>query len=232
MAVGFFNPSAFFSVNGEVQTENHSTSYERAQSLKSDGDEGRSLLYGGRDSLTQSFRIYDDEIDLSPIVPGTVMDGYHVDTVTVNYTSTDWPEIQVSAHKHLSGNASHGTPHRKAAQTLTLPGGFGACGLQTLAGITDASIGASGGTYTLGITHQDETGCSGGYLASENRDPVETLVINFVGYATPDVSSGKPLNGWDMRDISKDRGNTAAETSSFTFEKHGASVDPGSSSGT
>jgi len=237
MAVGFFNPEGIFAsllgVNvGTVQTTNHSTSQQRAQALGATGDEAVSTLYGGQDSITETFKIYKESgtFSVENVVPGTVKDGYHVDTITVTYTPTDYPEMSISAHKHTDvhdGVQSHGTPMRKAASTLALPAGFGACGIAALVGVEDdPSIAASGATYTLGITHEDATDCGGAYLASENRDPVETLQVNFVGVATVGQGSGDPMEDWDMTASSIDRGNTAAETSSFTFEKHGASVAP------
>ncbi len=236
MAVGFFNPDGIFAsllgVNvGTVQTTNHSTSQQRAQAVDAHGDEASAELYGGQDSVTETFKVFGgDSFSVAPIVPGTTKDGYHIDNVTVTYTPTDFPEVSISAHKHTdtaTGVASHGTTHRKATSSLTLPGGFGACGIAALVGVSDTSIAVSGATYTLGITHEDATDCGGAYLASENRDPVETLAVNFVGIATPTMS------GWDMTASSEDRSNTAAETSSFTFEKHGTSYNGGgSSSGT
>lgn len=236
MAVGFFNPEGIFASLvgtsvGEVQTTNHSTSQQRAQAVDKHGDEKSSTLYGGQDSITETFKIYQESgtFSIANIVPGTVQDGYHVDNLTVTYTPTDYPEVSISAHKHTDtadGVTSHGTTHRKATASLTLPAGFGACGIAALVGVSDASIAVSGATYTIGITHEDATDCGGAYLASENRDPVETLAVNFVGIAEPE------MDGWDMTASSEDRSNTAAETSSFTFEKHGTSfVASGSGSG-
>lgn len=242
MAVGFFNPEGIFASLvgtsvGEVQTTNHSTSQQRAQAVDRHGDEKSSTLYGGQDSITETFKIYQESgtFSIANIVPGTVKEGYHVDNLTVTYTPTDYPEVSISAHKHTdtaTGVASHGTTHRKATSSLTLPAGFGACGIAALVGVDDPSVAVSGATYTLGITHEDATDCGGGYLASENRDPVETLAVNFVGIATISQASGSPMEDWDMTASSEDRSNTAAETSSFTFEKHGTSYEGGSSSGT
>lgn len=242
MAVGFFNPEGIFASAlgtsvGEVQTTNHSTSQQRAAAADKHGDEKTSTLYGGQDSVTETFKVFQSEgtFSVANIVPGTVVDGYHVDSLTVTWSPTDFPEVSVSAHKHTdlaTGVTSHGTPHRKAVSSLQPPAGFGACGIAALVGVEDTSIAPSGATYTLGITHEDAQDCGGGYLASQNRDGVETLQVNFVGIATIDQSSGKPMEGWDMTASSKDKGNTAAETSSFTFEKHHTTYDGDGSSGT
>jgi len=235
MAVGFFNPEGIFASLvgtsvGEVQTTNHSTSQQRAQAVDKNGDEKSSTLYGGQDSITETFKVYQAEgtFSVANIAPGKRVadpndqdEYYHIDNVTVTYTPTDYPEVSISAHKHTDvsdGKHSHGTEHRFLTPSLTLPAGFGACGIAALVGAdSDPSVAVSGATYTLGITHEDATDCGGAYLASENRDPVETLAVNFVGIATPTMS------GWDMTASSEDRSNTAAETSSFTFEKHGTS---------
>lgn len=242
MAVGFFNPDGIFASLigtsvGDVQTTNHSTSQQRASAADKHGDEKNSTLYGGQDSITETFKIYQDSgtFSVSSIVPGTVQDGYHVDNLTVTYTTTDFPEVSISAHKHTdlaTGVTSHGTTHRKATSSLQLPAGFGACGIAALVGVEDASIAVSGATYTLGITHEDAQDCGGAYLASENRDGVETLQVNFVGVATISQASGDPMEDWDMTASSIDRSNTAAETSSFTFEKHHTTYEGGGSTGT
>lgn len=233
MAVGFFNPEGIFAslIGAEVaavQTTNVSTSQQRAQAVGADGNEASSTLYGGQESITETFKVIkqDGTINLTAVAPGTCVsypaggpDKLHIDSVTVTYSPTDYPEMSISAHKHTDvadGKTSHGTTHRTASPTLALPAGFGACGVAALVGVADSSVAVSGATYTISITHEDATDCGGAYLASENRDPVETLAVNFVGIANPSMS------GWDMTASSKDTSNTAAETSSFTFEKHGS----------
>lgn len=237
--VEFFNPADPFAsvhpANWEVQSDSPSISNQRAQGLASDGDEAIAVIYGGQASGTTEYKCLDTTanavIDLTGFAAGTVdhTTGYHCDSITVNYTPTDFPSISVARHKHTHtepgipsslGDPSHGTKHRVAQVSITnLPAGFGCpATLRTILGMTgDLAIGIASFTYTCGVTHQDENGGGGGYLASENRDGVETISVSFTGVPSTDPNPG---TGWTMTGKTTPTGNSAAETSSYTFEKH------------
>lgn len=230
--VNFFNPADPFAsvhpANWEVQSCSPSISNQRAQGLAANGDEAAYQIYGGQESCTVEYKVLDGTgISLAAFAPGAVdpTTGYHCDGVTVNYTGTDYPSISVSCHKHThceDGVTSHGSPHRVAQVSFmggNLPYGFGIpVSLRKAVGVTgDLSVGVTSLSYQTGITHQDEAGATGGYLASDNRDGTETISLGLTGVLSADPTPGE---GWTMTEKSTPTGNTAAETSTYTFEKH------------
>lgn len=226
MPIGFFNPTSPITVPTTwiLQSNGPSTSKTRAQGLKSNGDEAASHLYAGQTSDTLTFKVFSTSGNIVPatLKAGSVVSGYHVDSVSVAYTPTDWPTVTLSIHKHddlaVSSSTSHGGQSNKYTSSLNLPAGWGCpSGLRSLLFETDdASVGISSFNYSCGVTHQDEVGDNGNWLASEDRDGNETINVSFVGIPT----SAPAIDGWDCTSNSRSMGNTSADTSSFTFEHH------------
>lgn len=248
--VQFFNPvDPFAGKHPEtwvVQSHSPNISNQRAQSLGDDGDELASEIYGGQASGTTEYRFVSGaqnaHIDLSNFHAGTVdhATGYHADSITISYSPTENPSISVSCHKHThcetgiprpeNGDPSHGTPHRVAQVSVTrLPASFGCPNeLREILGISndvDLAIGITSFTYTCGVTHQDESGGTGGYLASDNRDGMETISVSFAGVPSADPNPGA---GWNMTSKETPTNNSAVESASYTFEKHVPTAYPSS----
>ena len=222
-AVCFFSPDGILSApeGWELQGFSPQRSEQRAQGLGSDGDEVAKQLYGGQSSGTLEYKLFatSGNIDFSTIKPGYVAAGWHVDSLSVSYSASDFPSVSVAVHKHEdceSGVTSHGTAHRTYAPSITLPAGFGCpAGLKSLLGVMDAGIGMSSFEYSMSVTHEDATGGAGAYLASENRDGNESISAEFVG-----IPDSVALEGWDETGHTQNRSNTAAETASYTLEHH------------
>lgn len=229
MPISFFSPTTKLTGLPEaliLQSSAPSDSYNRQQGLNTDGDEIASQIYGHNQSVTEVYKSFEDtgSIPLSLVTPGTVKGTWHIDSVSVKYTPTDYVELSVTAHQHIDcepGVTSHNSNHRKVQDPIaSLPYGFGIpVGLRTLVGLTDSTVGIASFTYDLSITHQDEVGGAGNYLASENRDGAETITVEFTG--DPGTIG---IEGWDLTAKSENNSNTTAETVSYTFTRHLSTV--------
>lgn len=234
MAIEFFKPTdELTGIPSDWVLQSHSPSFtiNRAQGLKDNGDEAASKIYGRSMSDTFVYKAFTDTgtipIGGDNITAGYVSGDWHVDSISIKYSATDYPEISVTVHKHVDCEPnvkSHDSDHRKVKDTLlTLPYGFGCpATLRDIVGVstTDTEIGMTSFTYELSVTHQDETGGSGGYLASDNRDGVETISIELTG-----VPSAEPsVSGWDLTANSSNESNTTANTASYTLTRHVAAV--------
>lgn len=232
--VKFFDPTDILSATDwHLQSRNPSTSRNRAQCLKANGDEAKSQLYGAQTSDTLTYKACGTPatIDLSTLHPGVVVSGWHIDRLSIKYNPTDFTEISFVVHKHdacETGRTSHqDIANEFVPSVASLPAGFGIpAALKTLVGISDESVDLSEFTYDLSVQHQDETGGSGAWLAAENRDGEETIQISTVGVP----SSAPAITGWDCTANGSGEGNTAAETGSWTFEHHVGRVVPETSS--
>lgn len=223
--VGFFNPECPYTIgNAELQSESPSISYQRSQALDCHGDESESHIYGGRETQNFSFKGTGTG-DFTGLSVGTIATQgnkkFHMDSVAASWSTTDLPDLTISAHAHEDGD-SHDSPHNTATPSIDLPAQFGTCAWNTLLGL-NADKSVSSVSYNLGLTHEEANGCAGVAVASQNRDAVETLTIEFVGIVDVSVltGSGKPFYGWDVTSANPgSKGNTAAETSSYTLEHH------------
>lgn len=226
-SVNFFNPADIFSASAwELQSRSPSKSVNRSQGLKANGDEAKSHLYGGQTSDTLTYRAMGGSgaaatLDLSAIFASAVINGWHIDSLNVKYSPSDYTEVTITAHYHDDrdgSRASHADMANKYAPSVqSLPAGFGIPdSLKTLVGISDETIGLSEFSYNMSVQHQDEVGGSGGWLAAEDRDGTETISISTVGVPT----AAPAISGWDCTASSSSASNTAAETGSWTFEHH------------
>lgn len=225
MAITFFNPADPLALAGwEVQSNNPSTSYERAATLGPDGDEQASTLYGGRTSITLNYKLAqtgDGPITIPAV--GTTNDGWHIDSVTLNLTASDYPTLDVSAHKHVDG-----TSHDKAHRTYSIPEAIaatlkpqfgipaGAAGLTFGASLAD---GFSSITLALTANHveADLVGYTPAVPASDNHDGTLTVTAEVIGDGTPTVASGIK---YDTTETSKTTSNSSGCTSSNTYVIH------------
>lgn len=243
MAVGFFNPEALSALGIDttkwvLQSNSPSKSVQRAQGLKSDGDENASQLYGCMTSHTLVFECHANTGNLQlPDVgkTGGTTELYHLDSFTLSLSQTSWPRLSVQCHIHddcESGIHSHGTPHRKFSPSLTIEACFGIPdALTAMVGASSAEqayVGLSSFEYSCSITHVDVAGNHGNYLASDNRDGVENVSVTAEGdIGTFQMTSGNSaIAGWDLTSESHPKQNTSEETSSATFEKHNDTAAP------
>lgn len=245
--VEFFKPQHIVGslTDWELQTGGNPTiARQRAQSLQGDGDELNAVQFGVTVSYVENFTAkkvtnnpasgqtgHSDEFSVGAnlAVPnvGAIMQGAHVDGITVTYNQQGFPGLAVNSHKHAAVN---GTPsnhdlcrvYKCGVQLPARP-----IGIPSTLKDTDnntiftcpTGVGMKGLTYALAVTHQDEPDGDGGHLAGQNRDGIETLTLEFTGkvaIADLDIDAG-----WMLPESDADgQGNTIATTKSITITRH------------
>lgn len=234
--IEYFNAtSPFGNFTGWAVTNgaNPTTTKQRAQALGADGDELRHKGYDKRQTLSATYT--------STLIPGstatyltlpsvgTVVNGAHIDSISVAYSQTGFPTLTVSGHKHLDGNAHVAGGCRTYAASVQLPAvefgvpsvipnvGTGAGNAFALD--DEAEIGMRSLTYTLGLQHVDDLDGQGEHLAGDNYDGVETLAIELTGTGTlgTDFEIG---DDWFDDSIGETPSNTAATTTSLSLSHH------------
>lgn len=233
--VEFFAPRAVIAAlaDWELQTGGNPTlTRQRAQALKSNGDQMHAVQYGAQIAYSETFAaktVAEADGKKSLAVPGAglVSNGAHVDSVQVAYSQTDAPTLEVASHRHaaLDGTASAHDVCRVYTPTVVLP--IRAIGVPSTLKDADgntifscpAGIGMKSLTYRLETSHTDEPDGNGGHLAGQNRDGVETLTVEFTGRVA--VADLAIHSSWMLPDSDADgQGNTVATTKSITITKH------------
>ncbi len=239
MPVTFFNPSAPDGLLDEmwgIQSANPSISRERAAALKTDGDEGASLLYGEKETRTITAKCMEGA-ETTLVLPkvGTILQEgeagsakyWHIDSVTLTYSATDWPQLEVQIHRHaegtshaISGSAGNHRTYSMPSNILaTLKGGIGVP--QGAAGLSfsDLSVGISQLTLALTANHVEApyVGDPPHIPASDNHDGTLTVTCETVGQATPTVAQGF---GYDQTETSANTSNSSNDDASHTYLMH------------
>jgi len=211
-AQAFFNPtSPFGELSGwEVQTENPTTSRQRAQALGSDGDEIAAKTFDTRGAVTGS---YVAKV-ASAAIPkgGAILNGYHVDSLQVAFINNDYVRMTVNGHKHAG--ASH-NPCRTYTGSLTTIGVLFGCPAAPLGLVIPSGAGVRSFNYSLEVNHVDEPGSQGEQLKGDNYDGKETVEVDLC-----DSGSISAAEGWTLMTDGHNRGNTIAETATATAEHH------------
>lgn len=218
-AQAFFNPtSPFGSLTGwAVQNENPTTGQTRAQALGATGLEIASRLHDKKTSVTANYAATDADAAIPRV--GQVLNGYHVDSVNVAYANTAFAQMTLTGHKHVdTANDSHGATGkvpRQFAGSLATVGTLFGCPSAPLGVVIPTGAGVRSMTYNLTVNHVDELNSEGKWLNGDNYDPTETVEVELcdTGVITADT-------GWDLTSAGNTLGNTAAETSTATVEKH------------
>lgn len=219
--VAFFNPDAGLALEGwELQSVNYTHGYERAQALKSDGDELKATTYGGRRSLTCEYVIS----AANAVLPkcGQIIDGSHIDTFSVTWSQSDYVRLSVSCHRHEYGAHPACRTYSPTADIQSLLANDFGCP-DTITGISlattdeegNAVVGIRSVTYSCSVNHIDESDAGGEFLAAENHDGTETIEAEFCSATTP-----MPADGWYMTSVTDNQSNTAAETYSISVTRH------------
>ena len=220
--VGFFNPSEQLGLDASwiLQSESPSDTSQRASGTAADGDEAASETFDPKTTITCEFKCFTATGNLTVPKVGTVTaGGYHIDNWTVSYSPTDWPTISVSAHKHTGTTGTHGSAScRTYTPSADLAAGWGIS--RTVAGWAlaegDTAIGIASAEYSISVTHQDELGEAGEWLAGENRDGAETFKLGLTGTGATVTAPA----GWDKLEDGTSKSNQAAGTQSLSWEHH------------
>ena len=185
---------------------------QNAVALGANGDSIAEQGYDPKQELSVSYIATGNGVAIPSV--GDILNGWHVDSVSVSWSNTDWAKLTISAHKH--GTAAHETC-RVYEPTITATGGFGcptAIGLFTLG--TTSGVGVRSVSYSLQTNHVDEMKHDGSHLAGDNYDGTETLTIETTGAYTFPASS----DGWHNDSADEKHTNTGATTTSCTYTKH------------
>lgn len=240
MPVTFFNPAAPEGLLDDmwgVQSSNPSVSHERAQALKTDGDEGASALYGERETRTISAKCMEADADTPLVIPkvGTILQEgdagsakfWHIDSVTLTFSATDWPTLEVTIHRHGEGTShaitgskgNHRTYSIPANIAATLKGGMGVPSGVAGLSFTDLSVGFSQVQLALTANHVEApyVGDPPRIPASDNHDGTLTITADAVGRAEPTVAQGFK---YDHTEASSNTSNSSNDDTSHTYIMH------------
>lgn len=211
--INFFNPaSPFGTLTGwEVQNNTPTTSVTRAQQLGSEGDEIASRTHDAKTSASASYTLKTASGCKIPKF-GEILGGYHVDSVTINFTNTGFVTMTIAGHKH--GASAHPACRKYTGSLTTIASNFG-CPASPIGVSIPAGAGVRSWTWTLQGNHQDELGSEGNFLAADNYDGNETTDVELCDSGAITASTG-----WTITSSSTAQGNTAVETSSATAEHH------------
>ena len=213
----FFDPASPFGAlaDWECQSENPQETCQRAQALKSNGDELRSKNFNHKTTVSADYTAN----AATAAIPkaGAVLNGFHVDTVTVKYNQNDFAKMTITGHKHGSPAANHPACRTYTGSLATVGVIFGCPA--TLPGILNVSgAGVRSATYTLGCSHIDEPGSQGEFLAAGNHDGVETSEVEFCD--TLGATGADTTNGWSLSTRNTSLGNTQADAVTVSAEHH------------
>lgn len=234
MAVEFFAPVDSFGLAGASSdwdlVGGGSPQHEHGigRQLGAEGDEIAHKEYDKKETVTCTYAATKSSGNLSVPAVGSLLpagetveakDKYHVDSVKITYSQTEYPTLEVTGHRHLIGAPD--TNCRTYSPTVELPakdigipnvidGAFDMsadtlCGMRAL-------------TYTLQVNHVDEANCTGGHLAGNNYDGSEQFDIELTGNVSEtEMGFG---TGWTVDTDGVTQSNTAATTSSYSISHH------------
>lgn len=203
-------------------------SRQRAQALKANGDELAFKQYGAQKAFTFNYkakRVSGAALEIPPV--GKVVSGYHVDSVTLTYSQTDFPALAVTAHKHCADDGTEQThdPTRYYECDIDCPAlPIGVPELEGVFTLPDG-LGMRSLTVTLACNHVDEMDGTGGHLAGDNYDGSETVAAEMTGSCTVgELSIG---DGWGLPEShGTAQSNTGVTTTSFSLVKHLQGTEP------
>lgn len=217
MATAFFNPQVVFGSDPafskwEVQTDNPNSTVQRAQALKSGGDELDHKEYDAKTSESVTFTAKADDAAIPPV--GKVVNGWHIDTVVIQWTNTGFCQMTITCHKH--GTTAHDATRYYTSSLATIGCKFG-CPATVPGMEIPEGAGVRSVTLSLAVNHIDEPDSEGDHLAAGNYDGSETSECELCdsGVITADED-----NGWTLMALNHQRGNTTAEATSGTAEHH------------
>ena len=222
--VDFFNPTCPITVGAdwEFQTSGPKQTAENyVNELGAHGDELRHATQGKKTTWSWTFVNKQDSGTISIPKAGLVTAGWHIDSIQIAWSRDQIkPKLTVNAHRHEDGT-NHATGSCRTysatveidAVAFGVPADLGAVSLASGAVVDFRSA-----TYTLGVTHIDETGRDGTQLAGENHDGVETFAVEFTGDATSDDYTVD--SAWTNDQKTTTPSNTAATTTSINLIHH------------
>lgn len=214
MANGFFEASSpFGDFPGWVpQTGgNSSKTYNQAVMLGATGDFHAGADYDQKETISATYKANTTGAKIPAV--GQVVNGYHIDSVEISWSQTDFVSMTVNGHKHLSGTADANC--RTYTGTIGDIGGFGCPSSIGPFAVGKQTVGVRSASYSLACNHVDELDGEGRHFASDNYDGTETLTIELTGEGMFSAA-----DGWHLDTEAKNTGNTSATTTSATYSHH------------
>lgn len=217
--ITYFAPEDPLSLAGwEVQSNQPSASSDRASQLGSDGDECGYDLYNNTISKTLEYGSCASSGQLILPDAGETKNGEMIDGFTLSFSNTDKPKLSVNTHKHSPTTHTDGST-RKYKPSITFDAGFGIPreGMGFTLDVGDIGVGIQSVEYSLNVTHVDDQGDLGDWIAGDNHDGVETFSITIVGSGATITPPGE---GWGLISQSGGANNEGADTETFEYERH------------
>lgn len=222
--IDFFSPTCPITVGADWDFQTcgpKQTSINYFNELGSDGDELRRATSGKRTEWSWTFVNNLDTGKISIPKAGLVSAGWHVDSIKIEWDRDQIkPKLTVNAHQHEDGNPHAEGSCRTYTATVEISAvTFGVpADLSGVALADGAVVDFRHATYTLGVTHIDETARNGAQLAGENHDGVETIEVEFTG--EPTATDYSIAAGWRNDRKAVTPSNTAATTASVNIIRH------------
>ena len=222
--VEFFNPTCPITVgtDWDFQTSGQKqTAATYANELGEHGDELRNGTHGKKTTWSWTFVNNLSTGTISIPKGGLVSGGWHLDSIQITWGRDQIkPKMTVTAHMHEDGtNHTTGSCRTYTATVSIAAVEFGVpADLGGVALASGATVDFRSATYTLGLTHIDETARDGTQLAGNNHDGVETLEVEFTGAATADDYEIE--TGWTNDQKGTTPSNTAATSTSLNLVHH------------
>jgi len=216
MATAFFNTtSPFGALTGwEINNETPTSSNDRAQALNAEGDELAHAEYNAKTTVSATYVIKAITAGQTRKIPkfGEILNGYHVDSVSISFTNTGFVGMTITGHKH--GSAAHPVCRTYTGSLAAIVAEFGCPATLTGFDIPD-NAGVRSYTWTLDGNHQDELNGTGNFLGAENYDGKESVDCELC-----DTGAITAASGWTLMTAANPTGNTVAETSTASAEHH------------
>lgn len=138
-----------------------------------------------------------------------------LDSVVVDCSKGDFAQVTINAHRHEGGSNSN--QHNANAATVPLPNfhSFGCSAFGVDVNVNEAALQSS--TYTLRVTHKDETNSGGNFLCGSSFGVTASVSLE----AIDSYDWGDP-DGWiaTSRDAQPRQSNTTHQSRQVTFERH------------
>ena len=214
MSNGFFEAeSPFGAFEGWVpQTGGNSSSeYAQAVMLGATGDFVAGADYDAKETTSCTYKAKSAGASIPAV--GQVLNGYHIDSVEVSWSQTDFVSMTVNGHKHLTGKGDSAC--RVYTGSIETAGGFGCPGKLGPFDIGSQTVGVRSYSYSVACNHVDELAGDGTHFAGDNYDGTETFTVELTGTGTFSAAEG-----WHLDSKGVNPSNTVATTSSATYSRH------------
>lgn len=241
MDIQFFAPANPFSTledEWELQKDDESDAWQLATSLRKDGDFLRGAQHDAKRTLALSFigKKTDGNFSLqlgnaaalaAGVVAAVESLYYHIDGITIAYSQSAQPRLDISGHAHLDGKG-HGPKAsggdggcRVYLPSPTFPALDIGCPATLGAAFTlseECQLALRSVSYQLRVNHVDVPDRIGRHLAGDNHDGTETLSVEFTGaFGDGDFTLGA---GWFRDSSATPRSNTGVNTTKLQLTHH------------